>query len=58
MIRQAPIIHDLQQNVEEIRMGLFDFVEQQHAMRVLVDCIGQQTALIVADVARRRTDQP
>ena len=38
-------------------MGLLDFVEQQHAMRVLVDAIGQHAALIEADIARRRTDQ-
>jgi len=27
-------------------MRLLDLVEQQHAMRVLVDRIGQQTALV------------
>ena len=57
MIGQAAIIHHLQQDVEQVRMGLFDFVEQQHAMRVLVDRIGQQTALVETDIARRRTDQ-
>src|SRR3546814_14450579 len=39
-------------------MRFLDLVEQQHRMRVLVDRIGEQTALIVADIARRRADQP
>jgi len=28
VIGQFPVIHDLQQDVEQIRMGLFDLVEQ------------------------------
>ena len=31
VIGQLAVIHDLQQDVEQVRMGLFDFVEQQHA---------------------------
>ncbi len=38
-------------------MRFFDFVEQQHAVRALVDGIGQQTALVKTDIARRRTYQ-
>jgi hypothetical protein len=36
------VVHDLQQDVEQVRMGLLDLVEQQHAVRMLVDAIGQQ----------------
>jgi hypothetical protein len=57
MVGQAAIIHHLQQDVEQVRMRLFDFVEQQHAMRVLIDRIGQQSALIETDITRRRADQ-
>ena len=39
-------------------MRLLDLVEQQHAVRMLVDGVGQQAALVVADIARRRADQP
>jgi len=39
-------------------MRLFDFVEQQHAMRLLRDGFSQQTALIESDIARRRANQP
>src|SRR3546814_8037486 len=38
-------------------MGLLDLVKQQHAVRVLVDRVGQQPALIEADIARRRADE-
>ena len=52
------MVHHLQQDVEQIRMRLLDLVEQQHAVRVLVDAVGQQAALVEADIARRRADQP
>ena len=57
MVRQLAVVHHLQQDVEQIGMRLLDFVEQQHAMRMLIDAIGEQPALIEADIARRRTDQ-
>ena len=41
VIGQLSVIHDLQQDVEEIRMRLLDLVEQQHTVGVLVDRIGQ-----------------
>ncbi len=58
MIGQLAVVHHLQQDVEEVGMGLLDLVEQQHAMRMLVDRVGQQAALVEADIARRRADQP
>ena len=41
MIGQFAVIHHLQKDVVEIDMRLLDFVEQQHAMRMLIDRIGQ-----------------
>ena len=38
-------------------MGFFDFVEQQHAVRFFVDLLGEQTAVVKADVTRRRADE-
>ncbi len=58
VVRQLAVIHDLQQHVVEIRMRLLDLVEQQHRMRLLVDRVGEQAALIKADIAGGRTDQP
>src|SRR5581483_8536740 len=41
----------------KIRVRLFNFVEQQNRVRVAVDRVGQQAALIEADVAGRGADQ-
>ena len=52
------VIHDLQQHIVCTGPDAFlDFVEQHHAMRMLIDTVGQQTALVEADIARRRADQ-
>jgi hypothetical protein len=40
-----------------IRMGLLDLVEQHHAVRMLVDAVGQEAALVETDIAGRRADQ-
>src|SRR6185436_1352115 len=39
-------------------MGLFDLVEQDDAIGPSPDRLGELTALLVADIARRRTEQP
>ncbi len=38
-------------------MRLLDLIEQKHAMRMLIDAVGQEAALIEADIAGRRADQ-
>ncbi len=57
VVGQLAVIHHLQQDVVDVRMRLLDLVEQQHAVRMLVDAVGQQPALVEADIARRRADQ-
>ena len=57
VIRQGAMVHDLQQDIENIWMRLFNFVEQQHGMRFLGNRFGQQTALVETDVTRRRANQ-
>ena len=47
-----------QQHVEHVRVGLLDLVEQDHRVRPPSHRLGQLTALVVADVAGRRTDEP
>ena len=58
VVGELAVVHDLQQDVEQVRMRLLDLVEQQHAVRMLVDAVGQQAALVEADIAGRRADQP
>ena len=38
-------------------MRLLDLVEQQHAVWVLIDAIGEQSALIITNIAWRRADE-
>ena len=40
IIGQLAVIHDLQQNIEQIRMCFLNFIQQQHTMRMLIDLIG------------------
>ena len=57
VVGQRAVVHHLQQDVEDVRVRLLDLVEQQHRVRLLGDRLGQQAALVEADVARRRADQ-
>jgi len=57
VVGQGAVVHHLQQQVEDFRVSLLDFIEQQHAVRLLGDGLGQQAALVETDVARRRADQ-
>ena len=56
-VGQRAVVHHLQEDVEQIRVRLLDLVEQEHAVRMLVDAVGQQAALVEADIARRRADE-
>ena len=58
VIGQLSVIHHLQEDVEEIRMRLLDLVEQEHAVRVLIHGIGQESSLIEAHIAWWSADQP
>ena len=57
VVSQRTMIHHLQQNIKDIRVRFFDLVQQQHRIRMFANRFGQQTALIEADVARRRANQ-
>ena len=57
-VGQAAVIENLEQDVEDVGMGLFDLVEQDHAVGPAADRLGQLAALLIADVSRRRADHP
>jgi hypothetical protein len=57
-VGQAAVVEQLQQRVEHVGMGLLDLVEQHHAVRLAAHGLGELTALVVADVAGRGSDQP
>ncbi len=56
-VRQPPVIEHLQEDVEHIRMRLFDLVEKHDLVGPAANRFGQHTALVVTDIARRGADQ-
>ena len=57
-IREPAVVEQLQQDVEDVVMGLFDLVEQDDRVGPPPHGFGQLAALLESDVARRRADQP
>ena len=57
-VGQPAVVQHLQQHVEHVLMRLLDLVEQDHLIRPPAHRLGQHAALVVADIARRRADQP
>ena len=57
-VGQPAVIEDLEEDVEDVRVRLLDLVEQDDLVRPAADGLGQLAALVVADVAGRRADQP
>ena len=55
VVGQATIVQDLQQDVEDIGMGLLNLVEQHHRVGLAPYRLGQLTTLVVTDISRRRT---
>ena len=58
VVGELAVVHHLQEDVEDVGVRLLDLVQQQHGVAVLVDGVGEQAALVEADIARRRADQP
>ena len=58
VVSQGGMIHDLQQDVEQIRMRFFDLIEQQDAVGMFADPVGEQSALVKTDIAGGSADQP
>ena len=57
-VREPAVVEDLQQDVEHVRMRLLDLVEQDDRVRAAAHRLGELPAFLVADVARRRADEP
>ena len=57
-IGQPTIVEQLEQHMEHIGMGFFHLVEQNRGIRLAAHGFGQLPALVIADIPRRRADQP
>ena len=51
------MLKNLQQNVEDVGMGLFDLIEKNHGIGCAPHTLGQLTAFFVANVSRGRADE-
>src|SRR5699024_12666515 len=56
-VGQTSIIEYLQEQIEHIRVGLFDFVEQDHRVWTPTHLLSQLTGFVIANIAWRGTDQ-
>ena len=57
-IGDASVIEDLQQRVENIAVGFLHFVEEHDRIRMPAHRLGELSAFVITDIARRRTDEP
>ena len=53
-VGEQSIFKNLQQNVEDVGMRLFNFVKQQHRIGRAFDAFSELTTFLVPDVSRRR----
>ena len=57
-VRQASVVEQLQQHVEDLGVRLLDLVEEDDGVRPAAHGLRQLPALLVADVAGRRAQEP
>ena len=55
-VGDASVVEDLEQDVQHIRVRLFDLVEKHDAVGLAADLLGELSGLVIPDVARRGTD--
>ncbi len=58
IVGKPAIVKHLQQNVEHIGMGFFDFIEEYNRIGFTPNGFGELSAFVIAYIARRRTYQP
>ena len=51
------VFEHLQQQVEDVAVGLLDLVEENHLVGAAAHRLGQRAALVIADIAGRGADQ-
>ena len=56
-VREVPVLEDLEEDVEHLRVGLLDLVEEDHRVALATDGLRQLATLVEPHVAWRRTDE-
>ncbi len=57
-IGEPAVVEDLEQDVEDFRMGLLHLVEEHDTVRPPPDRLGQLAAFLIPDVSGRGADEP
>ena len=57
-VGDAAVVEDLEQDVEDVVVRFFDFVEEHDGIGLAADGLAELAAFLVADVAGRRADEP
>ena len=57
VVGEASVVEHLQEDVEDVGVCLFDFVEEHHRVRFATHGLGELTAFVITDVSRRGTDE-
>src|SRR4029077_10297487 len=57
-VREVSVLEDLEEDVEDLGMGLLDLVEEDDRVVLATDSLGQLATLVEADVARGCTHEP
>ena len=56
-VGEATLLQNLEQDVEDVGVGLLDLVEEDDGVGPAAHGLGELAALVIADVARGRTDE-
>src|SRR5262249_36546636 len=57
-IAELAVLHDLQQQVEDLRVGLLDLVKEHDAVGTSPHTLGQLSGLVVPYISRGRSGEP
>ncbi len=57
-VGQPAVLHDLEEDIEDIGMGFLDLVEEHDPEGSSTDGLGELATLFESDVSRRRADEP
>src|SRR5215212_6400547 len=57
-VGKPAVVEDLQEDVEDVRMGFLDLIQEQDRVRTAPHALGELSSLLVAHVARRSPHKP
>jgi hypothetical protein len=57
VVRQVPLVQDLQEEVEDVGVGLLDLVQEDHGVGAAPHRLGEGARVLVAHVTGRRPDE-